>query len=129
MPEMEAGRVIDERYRLEAFLGEGAVGSVFRATDLRDTRTVAIKIWNGNTQNAQTRGRFERETAALAAMRHPNIVYIYGHGIVDELPYVAMEYLQGETLEARLSDGQPLETTLVFDIARQIFAALAYAHG
>ena len=126
---MDIGRVIDERYQIEAFLGQGAVGSVYRARDVVESRVVAVKVWNADQLTEQIRGRFAREAAALSQLRHPNIVFVYGHGMVDGLPYVAMELLEGETLEARLGEGEPLETKLAFDVAKQMLGALAFAHG
>ena len=123
------GRTVDGRFKVESFLGVGAVGAVYRAADLQQQRLVALKIWNGRALNAQTRGRFAREAAALMTLRHANIVDVYSCGIVDDLPYVAIEFLDGETLEQKLDSGEPLECDLAFDIAGQMLSALAYAHG
>jgi eukaryotic-like serine/threonine-protein kinase len=123
------GRTVDDRFRVEAFLGVGAVGAVYRAADLQYGRPVALKIWNGRALNAQTRGRFAREAAALMTLRHVNIVDVYSCGVVDDVPYVAIEYLDGETLEKRMEDGEPLDNDLAFEIARQMLSALAYAHA
>ncbi|HEX7478867.1 MAG TPA: serine/threonine-protein kinase [Polyangiales bacterium] len=127
-PDPWLGRVIDQRWKVEKFLGAGAVGSVYRATDAQSGKQVALKVWNGTALDAQTRGRFAREATALTTLQHPNIVAVHGYGVVDELPYVAMEYLQGETLEALLADGEPLPGELALDVARQFLSALAYAH-
>ena len=123
------GSLVDRRYKLEAFLGAGSVGSVYRARDVVSGGYLAIKIWNGAALNPQVRGRFEREAMALTTLRHPNIVEVRSYGIFAELPYVAMEYLDGQPLEALLKDGQPLDTALAFDVMLQILQALAYAHG
>jgi serine/threonine protein kinase len=123
------GNLVDRRFKLEAFLGAGSVGSVYRARDVVSGGQVAVKIWNGTALNPQVRGRFEREAMALTTLRHPNIVEVLGYGVFAELPYVAMEFLDGQPLEALLKDGQPLETALAFDVMLQILQALAYAHG
>jgi serine/threonine protein kinase len=122
------GHIVDERFRVEALLGAGTVGSVYRAHDSAHDRTVALKIWNGSAHDDQTRGRFMRELKALSTLRHPNIVDLQGYGMCDALPYVAMEYLDGQTLDALLANGQPLDTTLVFEVMTQVLQALAYAH-
>jgi serine/threonine protein kinase len=123
------GKLVDSRFKLEAFLGAGSVGSVYRARDVIKGSRVAVKIWNGTALNTQTRGRFEREAMALTTLRHPNIVEVLSYGIFAELPYVAMEFLDGQPLEALFKDGQPVETGLAFDVMTQILQALAYAHG
>jgi serine/threonine protein kinase len=123
------GKIVDRRFTLEAFVGAGSVGSVYRARDAVSGGYVALKIWNGTVLNAQIRGRFEREAMALTTLRHPNIVEVLSYGTFAELPYVVMEYLDGQPLEALLKDGQPLETALAFDVMLQILQALAYAHG
>jgi eukaryotic-like serine/threonine-protein kinase len=123
------GKLIDGRFKVEQFLGAGAVGSVYRALDRGSSKRVALKIWNGTALNQQTRGRFEREATALITLRHPNIVDVHGYGMVDQLPYVAMEYLDGQPIEAFLKDGQPLDPALALDVITQILQALAYAHG
>ncbi|MET0390798.1 MAG: serine/threonine-protein kinase, partial [Polyangiales bacterium] len=122
------GRVIDGRFEIEALLGSGAVGSVYRAQERSEGRVVALKIWNTPAHNDQTRGRFMREAKALSTLRHPNIVDVYRYGVSEVLPYVAMEYLDGKTLEALLANGQPLDAALAFDVITQVLRALAYAH-
>jgi serine/threonine-protein kinase len=123
------GQRIDGRFKVEAFLGAGTVGSVYRARDLVQGGQVALKIWNGAAITDQTRGRFEREALALSTLHHPNIVEVQSYGTVDQLPYVAMEYLDGEPLEAFFKDGQPLAANVAYDVITQILQALAYAHG
>jgi serine/threonine protein kinase len=123
------GQRIDGRFKVEAFLGAGTVGSVYRARDLTSGGQVALKIWNGAALTDQTRGRFMREAMALSTLHHPNIVEVQSYGAVEQLPYVAMEYLDGEPLEALLKDGQPLAAGLAYDVITQILQALAYAHG
>jgi len=122
------GQVLDERYRVDAVLGHGAVGAVYLATDLESGAKVAYKQWRSGQIDEQVRGRFLREATALDTLDHPGIVKVHGHGIVDGVPYVALEYLQGETLEALVGHGKPLDTALAFEIARQALAAVAYAH-
>jgi eukaryotic-like serine/threonine-protein kinase len=123
------GRIVDGRFELQAFLGSGAVGSVYRAKDRTTGQLAALKIWNASGLDEQTLGRFRREALALTTLRHPNIVGVTAWGVVDDLPYVAMEYLEGDTLEGLLASRQPLDPDLALDIARQMLSALAYAHG
>jgi serine/threonine-protein kinase len=120
--------VIDERYRIEALLGQGSVGAVYRAMDVTTGERVALKQWHAITLTDEVRGRFLREATALVTLDHPNIVQVIGHGLANGVPYVALEYLEGQTL-ADLIDGRPLEPSLAFQISRQALSAIAYAHA
>jgi eukaryotic-like serine/threonine-protein kinase len=123
------GLVVDDRYRIEQLLGAGAVGSVYRAVEVATNTTVALKIWTTAANNEQTQGRFAREAKALATLHHPNIVAVYGYGLIHMQPYVVMEYVDGRVIEQLLRDGQPLEAATACDILTQVLQALAYAHG
>ncbi len=129
VPDRFVGRVIDGRYRVEKLLGEGAVGVVYKALDAKSGQHVAIKIWLEESLDEQTSGRFSREAKALTTLEHPNIVDVYGYGVVDNSPYLAMEMLIGGTLERKLEDGEPLDPGFVFHIGRQMLEALAFAHA
>src|SRR5436190_10303674 len=123
------GTLSDGRYRIEQKLGEGAVGAVYRAVDMTTGERVAIKQWHPIALSDEVRGRFMREATALVTLDHPNIVEVVGHGFVDGVPYVALEYLDGQTLETLVEDGKPLPPAQAFDIARQALSAIAYAHS
>jgi serine/threonine-protein kinase len=106
-------------YRITVKLGEGGMGEVWRATDTKLNRDVAIKILpDAFAQDAERMARFEREAKVLASLNHPNIAAIYG---VEERALI-MELVEGETLHGL----QPLETALNY--ARQIAEALEYSH-
>lgn len=106
-------------YRIEGKLGEGGMGEIYRATDTRLDRTVAIKV-----VRERFNARFQREGRAISSLNHPNICALYDIGS----DYMVMELLQGDTLAARLKDGAlPFKTVLVY--ASQILAALAEAHA
>ena len=122
------GKVLDGRWRVDSVLGTGAVGAVYRATDLESGTVVALKQWHAGSIDEQVRGRFLREAAVLHALDHPGIVKVIGHGFNAGVPYVALEFLDGETLESLIVQGKPLEPRLAFEIARQALAAVAYAH-
>ena len=123
------GQVVDDRYRIEQLLGAGAVGSVYRAVDRTTKQNIALKIWTTAADNEQVQGRFLREARALSTLHHPNIVSVYGYGVFGVLPYVAMEYVDGRTLEHMLSSAQPLDALVACDVMTQVLQALAYAHG
>jgi len=109
------------RYEIEAPLGAGGMGEVFRARDTRLNRTVALKI--SKTQFSE---RFEREARAIAALNHPNICQLYDIGHHGGVDFLVMEYLEGETLFSRLKKGAPPEQMLEYSI--QIADALDKAH-
>lgn len=123
------GNLVDGRYKVESLLGVGTVGSVYRARDCELGGAVALKIWNASAHDNQTRGRFMREAMALSTLRHPHIVDIRGYGMFEALPYVAMEFLDGSSLEALLVNAEPLESAAALNIMAQILQALTYAHG
>ena len=117
------------QYRIVSELGAGGMGRVYRAEDTRLGRTVALKVlapaW-GN--NAAARARFEREARLAAALDHPNICTIYEVGHHAGVPFIAMQYLDGETLQDVLRRG-PLPLDRLLSIATQIADALAAAHA
>src|SRR6266852_3286439 len=115
-------------YEIVALLGAGGMGEVYRARDTRLGRTVAIKILQtGITSSDEMRQRFERKARAVSSLNHPYICTLYDIGQQDGVDYLVMEYLEGESLAARLSRGSlPLPEALNFAI--QIAAALDHAH-
>jgi serine/threonine-protein kinase len=123
-----AGDCIDERYQLETEIGAGGLGSVYRATQTKLARAVAVKLLHESMGASDVqRARFEREARALAALEHPNIVAILDYGVADGQPYIVMELLEGETLAQRLRAGR-LSLEQVIAIARELLDALAFMH-
>ncbi len=115
-------------YQLEALLGEGGMGQVFRARDTRLGRPVAIKVIRGErTQRPDFQIRFQREAQATAALNHPHICTLYDVGEQEGAPYLVMEYVEGQTLAARLREG-PLPLDQLLHRAAEISQALAAAH-
>jgi eukaryotic-like serine/threonine-protein kinase len=115
-------------YEINAPLGAGGMGEVFRARDTRLDRTVAIKILNQGLADApEVRQRFEREARAVSSLNHPHICALYDIGQQDGIEYLVMEYLEGETLAARIAKG-PLPTAELLRYASQIADALDKAH-
>jgi serine/threonine-protein kinase len=111
-------------YRIAGKLGEGGMGTVWRATDTKLNRDVAIKILpEALASDADRMARFAREAQVLASMNHPNIAAIYG---VEERALV-MELVDGPTLAERIA-AAPLPCAEAVPIAREIAEALEYAH-
>jgi len=115
-------------YTISAPIGAGGMGEVYRATDTRLGRTVAIKVLPEHVaSDPERKQRFEREAKTLAALSHPHICPIHDVGSQGGIDFLVMEYLEGETLEQRLKKGAlPLDQALHIGI--QIADALAAAH-
>ena len=111
-------------YRIVSKLGEGGMGEVWRATDTKLGRDVAIKVLpDAFASDADRMARFQREAQLLASLNHPNIAAIYG---VEERALV-MELVEGQTLAERIARG-PIQLEQGLPIAKQIAEALEYAH-
>jgi len=116
-------------YVVEARLGAGGMGEVYRARDTRLNRAVAIKVLRTRTAvDWRSRERFQREAHAASALNHPNICAVYDVGEYEGRPYLVMECLEGQTLEERLRAG-PLKFDELLDFAIQIADALDLAHS
>ncbi len=115
-------------YTITEKIGQGGMGEVYRATDTKLKREVALKILPESfAQDPQRMGRFQREAEVLASLNHPNIAGIHGLEQEGDTHAIAMELVEGETLAARISKGAiPLEEAL--QIALQIAEALEAAH-
>ena len=115
-------------YEIQSPLGAGGMGEVYKARDTRLDRTVAIKVLPAHVaDDPDLRQRFEREAKTISSLNHPHICTLYDIGQQDGVDYLVMEYLEGETLAARLTKG-PLPTDQVLRYATEIADALDKAH-
>jgi eukaryotic-like serine/threonine-protein kinase len=115
-------------YRVLENIGSGGMGEVYRASDERLRRDVALKILKPSIAHDQDRlRRFEQEARAAAALSHPNIVAIYDIGMHDGSPYIVSELLEGQTLRERVLNGL-VPRRLAIDYATQIAQGLVAAH-
>ena len=122
----EQGR-FGERFQVEALVGSGGMGMVFRGRDLLDGQAVALKVLRRQGHNATE--RLLREAEALAALSHPAIVRYVAHGMtLQGEPYLAMEWLDGETLADRLARGA-IGSVAAARLGRRVLLALAVAHA
>jgi len=115
-------------YEIVALVGSGGMGEVYKATDTRLDRTVAIKVLPQHlAANPELRQRMEREARAVAALNHPHICALYDVGSQDGIDFLVLEFLEGETLAARIARG-PLELGELLRCAVQAADALDKAH-
>ncbi len=123
-------QTIDNRYHIETPIGRGGMGVVYRATDLVEKRTVALKVLHFylDTETEVALTRFHREFRVLARLDHPHIVRAYDYGAHHDSPYLVLEFLAGRTLGEELAAG-PLPRSRLLHIARQICQALVYLHS
>ena len=131
LPQTRPGALIGRQihgYDIRELLGAGGMGDVYRATDLRLGRDVALKILRRTGQtNANDVRRFEDEARSASVLNHPNIVTIYGVGEDNDVSYIAMECVAGRTLGEVIAEGK-LSTAAALDLAVQLADALAVAH-
>jgi eukaryotic-like serine/threonine-protein kinase len=115
-------------YRIVEKIGEGGMGEVFRAHDSRLHREVAVKILPAHVaDDPDRRARFERESRAVAALSHPNILAIFDVGVAGSVTYAVTELLEGESLRERVTGG-PLPVRKAIEIAVQVARGLSAAH-
>ena len=121
--------LFDGRYRIQRKLGTGGMANVYLAEDEVLGRRVAIKILNDrHAGDDQFVERFRREAKNAASLSHPNIVSIYDRGEAEGTYYIAMEYLDGRSLKELIVARGPAPIHLAVDYARQILAAIRFAH-
>jgi serine/threonine protein kinase len=100
------GSVLGGRYRVEARIGSGGMGEVYRGVDTVLDRTVALKILLPQfARDVSFVDRFRREAQAAARINHPNIVGVYDTGSDGETPFIVMEFIEGRTLADFMSGG------------------------
>ena len=116
-------------YQILEQIGQGGMSSVFKAVDLRDRRTVALKVLSPYIAHEQHfRARFEREVKLLRQLSHPNIVPILDFGEAEGMAYIVMPYIGTGTLQDRLQNG-PLDVATGARVTGQIASALSLAHS
>ncbi|GEM_PF-1118112 len=121
------------RYELQAELGHGAMGSVYKAHDPMMDRTIAIKTILASAlagpQSGEYRERFLREARAAGRIAHPGIVAVYDVGEHDGTPYLVMEFVPGRTLASALDAGERFPFERIYELGQQMAEALGFAHA
>ena len=116
------------RYKVVNRLGHGGMGALFLAHDPAIDRMVAIKVMREGMDNAELRARFGREARAAGRLRHPNVVTIFDVGEDNGQPFIAMEYVPGETLEAIIQRRSRLPLSRKLKLIEELCDGLGYAH-
>jgi serine/threonine protein kinase len=120
------------RYKIISEIGQGAMGTVYKAVDPIIDRTVAIKTINLNLSRQELEeyeARFQQEIKAGGRLNHPNIVTIYDVGKTDQVAYMAMEFLEGKELKDMIAAGTLPTADQVVDIISQVADGLSFAHS
>ncbi len=119
------GTCINDRYRLDAELGQGGMGVVYRAHDTLLDRPVAVKVVSKASLGTEGRAHLMQEAKAAAQLNHPNVVAVYDAGQSDGTPFIVMELVEGPSLYQQ----RPTDLHEIISYARQICAALEHAHS
>ncbi|HJS28873.1 MAG TPA: tetratricopeptide repeat protein, partial [Anaerolineales bacterium] len=122
---MPVGTILLDRYRLDTELGRGGMGVVYRAHDRLLERAVAVKLLSLSGYDDEARARWIHEAQAAAQLNHPNVVSVYDAGEAQDLPFIVMELVEGESLHER----RPTALDEILTLARQVCAALAHSHA
>lgn len=123
------GHVIDGKFQVVGFLGEGGMGTVYRVHHMTLGKDLALKTFRSEQIDQEAWLRFQREAQSIGRLEHANIIRIYDFGIAeDNRPYYAMELLTGADLAERLSRGGALPLRLTLQVFIQVAGALEHAH-
>jgi len=123
------GHTLDRRYLIGDLIARGGMASVYRATDTRLDRVVAVKVMHaGLGDDAEFTERFVREARSAAKLNHPNVVSVFDQGDDDGVVYLVMELVEGRTLRDLMRDEAPLEPRRALALLEQVLLALSAAH-
>jgi eukaryotic-like serine/threonine-protein kinase len=129
MFQITAGTMIDDRYRVVARVGSGGMADVYAAEDTQLGRRVAVKLLHERfAQDAEFVERFRREASSAASLSHANIVSVYDRGEWGGTYYIAMELLEGRSLDAIVREEAPLTPERAIEITEQVLRAARFAH-
>ncbi len=122
--------ILDRKYRIVELVGSGGMAQVYKAINMTNRKTVAVKILKDEYKDdAEFLRRFSREANAILTLSHENIVRAYGAGTYNGLPYLVMEYVEGRTLKDLISSNGALPVRTAIGITCQILDALSAAHA
>jgi serine/threonine protein kinase len=115
-------------YDIVEVIGRGGMGTVYKGTDPRIGRSVAVKVLTAAADDPDLLLRFYREAKYTGSLQHQNIVTVYELGHQDGIPYLVMEYLEGVSLDAMIASGRPMPIAEKLRIILQVCSGLSYAH-
>ncbi|MBE6844991.1 MAG: Stk1 family PASTA domain-containing Ser/Thr kinase [Ruminococcus sp.] len=123
------GKKLDGRYEITELIGEGGMADVYKAIDVVDNKTIAVKILKKEfAESEEFLRRFRNESKAIAVLSHPNIVKIYDVGFSEKIQYIVMEYIDGITLKEYIENERVLSWKDAVHFVTQILRALQHAH-
>lgn len=123
------GKKLDGRYEITELIGEGGMADVYKAVDVVDNKTVAVKILKKEfAESEEFLRRFRNESKAIAVLSHPNIVKIYDVGFSEKIQFIVMEYIDGITLKEYMENEKILSWKDAVHFVTQILRALQHAH-
>ena len=123
------GKVLEGRYSVDELIARGGMATVYRGTDLRLGRTVALKVLGGVLVNdPDFVDRFTQEARATAALTHPNVVAVHDQGISEGFPFLVMEFVQGRTIREIMAQSGPFTSAHALEIISSVLAGLSSAH-
>ena len=123
-------QIIDHKYRVIKLVGSGGMAHVYKAINMANRKTVAIKVLKEEYRNdKELLRRFEREARATLHLDHDNIVRAYGVGEDNGIPYIVLEYVEGQTLKNLIEESCRLSPSRAIGICCQILDALNAAHN
>ena len=126
---LDAGTIVDGRYKVSHRLGSGGMADVYCAEDLQLGRMVALKLlYRRFAEDAEFVERFRREASSAAGLQHPNVVSIYDRGEWDGTYYIAMEFIDGRTLKQLIQQEAPLDPPRAIELTIQVLRAARFAH-
>ena len=129
MSTIKIGSLVDGRYRIEARIGHGGMAEVYEATDVISKRKVAIKMIREDVmKNPINLRRFQNEATIASSLNHPNIVKVYNHGTIEGRPYIANEYVRGQSMKDMLDFRTSIPIAEAVSYMLQLTSALYYAH-
>ncbi|MDE6657234.1 MAG: protein kinase [Oscillospiraceae bacterium] len=123
------GRKLDGRYEITELIGVGGMADVYKATDMIDNKTVAVKILKREyAENEEFLRRFRNESKMIASLSHPNVVKVYDVGFSNKLQFIVMEYINGITLKEYIENEEVLTWQDSVHFVIQVLRALQHAH-
>src|SRR3954449_10136429 len=127
--DIQAGTVVDDRYRIKHRIGSGGMADGYFAVDESLGRDVALKLLHRRfAEDREFVERFRREASSAAGLQHPNVVGVFDRGEWDGTSYIAMEHLEGRTLKQLIVEDSPLDPIRAIDLVVQLLRAARFAH-